>query len=97
MVRIATSRNFGPLTDLVLLTAADFGAIGRLAREQVIRRTLAGRDERDRPFQPYSPDYAAQKAAQGASSNVNLQLSGEMLRAITVEPDARGVTLGFSA
>lgn len=89
-------RNFGPLTDLALLTRDDFAAVGRLARERIVRRTLQGYDEHDRPFAPYSPDYAAQKSKLGASPGVNLQLSGQMLNAITVEPDETGVTLSFS-
>lgn len=32
----------------------------------------------------------------GAGSAVNLQLSGQMLQGITVEPDETGVTLAFS-
>jgi len=97
MVTIAVSRNFGPLTAVELLTREDFAAIGRLARERIVRRTQQGRDEHDRSFVPYTPEYAAQKAALGTSAGVNLQLSGQMLNAITVEPDAKGVTLSFSS
>jgi hypothetical protein len=94
---VTVRRNFASLDTLPIGPSRDdWGRIGRLARERVIRRTLAGRDERDAPFQPYSRGYAAVKTALGASPAVNLQLSGEMLRAITVIPDATGVTLAFS-
>ncbi len=78
------------------MTKDDWGRVGRLARERVVLRTLQGRDEDDRAFQPYSAGYLEQKLEAGASGRVDLQLSGEMLRAITVEPDDTGVTLRFS-
>lgn len=90
---VVVHRNFGPLDDTTFVTREDWGRIGRLARERIIRRTLQGRDEDDAAFAPYSPGYAAQKAKAGASGAVNLMLSGAMLEAITVEPDADGVTL----
>lgn len=89
-------RNFPPLTEIPIVTREDWGRIGRFARERVVRRTQQGLDEHDQKFQPYSPGYAAQKAAAGGdSSRVDLTVSGEMLRAITVEPDDTGVTLAF--
>ena len=90
-------RNFGDLTDLRLMTRADWQRVGLLARERIIRRTVEGRDEEDQAFRPYSDGYAAIKARMGASGRVDLQLSGEMLRAITVDPDDEGVTLSFNA
>lgn len=93
---VSVSRNFGDLTDVVLLTVSDWGRVGRLARERLISRTLAGRDETDAAFAPYSPGYAKAKAALGASTTPNLQLSGDMLNSIVVEPDADGVTLTFA-
>lgn len=94
-VAITVTRNFGPLDEIDLVTREDWGRIGRLARERIVRRTQAGRDEHDQPFRPYSEAYAEQKVEAGASGRVDLQLSGEMLRAITVEPDDEGVTLSF--
>lgn len=96
-MRVSVSRNFGPLDQLQLLTREDWGRVGRLARERLVTRTLTGRDEHDKAFAPYSRGYAAVKAAQGASGRVDLQLSGEMLRGITVSPDETGVTLGLSS
>lgn len=90
---VSVTRNFGPLDDIVLVSKEQWGRIGRQVRERIIRRTLQGRDEDDAAFAPYSPGYAAQKAKSGASTSVNLQLSGAMLQAIQVEPDDNGVTL----
>jgi hypothetical protein len=90
---VTVVRNFPPLDELTLIGRDDWAKIGRLARERIIRRTLAGRDEDDSAFAPYSAGYAAQKAKAGASGAVNLQLSGAMLEAIQVEPDDDGVTL----
>lgn len=90
---VSVTRNFPPLTDTVFLTRDDWRRVGLLARERIIRRTLSGQDEDDRPFTPYSPAYAKQLAKIGQGSGVDLQLSGEMLRAIQVEPDDTGVTL----
>ncbi len=92
---IAVTRNFPPLADTVLLSVEDWGRVGRLARERIIRRTLAGKDQADAPFAPYSEGYAERKAAAGGSSRVDLQVSGQMLQAIVIEPDAAGVTLGY--
>ena len=94
---VTVDRNFVPLTDIKLLTVEDFGKVGRLAREAIITRTQRGTDMHGSSFKPYSTGYAKAKAAIGASATPNLTLSGEMLRAITVEPDAEGVTLKFSS
>lgn len=94
---VTVTRNFGPLTDIPLVTKSDWGRVGRLARERIVARTVSGRDASGAPFKPYSKGYAKQMAAMGQSTMPDLQLSGEMLRAITVEPDERGVTLAFSS
>jgi hypothetical protein len=87
----------GPrVADEVLLTREDWAAVGRLAREQIITHTNEGTDEDGKAFAPYSKRYAEQKRKAGASTRVNLQVSGGMLGAITVEPDDAGVTLSFS-
>ncbi len=92
-MKVAVSRNFGRLTDARLLTAADWKAIGSHARDRIVQRTTSGKDERDVPFAPYSPRYAKALAKAGASTRVDLQVSGEMLRAIEVQPDDTGVNL----
>ena len=90
---VTVSRNFGPLTELALVTREDWRAVGHDQRERIVRRTKAGRDVEGRPFQAYSPAYAKQLAAEGLGTNPDLEVSGRMLQAITVQPDADGVTL----
>lgn len=97
VVAVSVTRNFPSLTSVRVVTREDWARVGRLARERIIRRTTDGRDVRDASFAPYSAGYRRAKEAMGASGTVNLQLSGEMLRAITVEPDEQGVTLRFSS
>lgn len=72
--------------------------IGLLARELIIRRTAKGLDENGVPFKAYSASYREQKAAAtGKASPVNLQVSGDMLNALTiVEVTDKTVSLGFT-
>lgn len=94
---VTIRRSFKPLTQLQLVTREDWSAIGRLARERIIRRTLQGTDAQGRAFAPYSPGYAKRKAEElGSASPVNLQVSGEMLRSIVVEAFDDHVTLTFT-
>ena len=93
---VSVTRNFGPLTDTVLLTRHDWARVGRLARERIVRRTLGGRSVDGAPFAAYSAGYRRAKDRIGASGTVNLQLSGDMLNAITANEDDTGVTLAFS-
>jgi hypothetical protein len=101
MPQVKITRNFS-LEHLELVTAADMREIGLLAREQIVRRTMAGRDAEDAPFTPYSPAYAKAKAkALGGSGTVNLQVSGAMLNDLGVvnvqaSDDKATVTLGWS-
>jgi hypothetical protein len=92
-VPIAVTRNFGPLTDITLVAREDWRAVGLDQRERIIRRTKSGQDVHGRPFQAYSPSYLKQLAAEGLGTQVDLEVSGRMLQAITVQPDADGVTL----
>ena len=94
---VQVTRNFDPLDTIDLLTQDDWRTVGLLARERLIARTLQGKDEDEASFAPYSAAYAAQRAKIGASTSPNLQLSGGMLNAITVEADSDGVTLAFSS
>jgi len=73
-----------PLTDLGLTSEELMREIGLLARERIIRRTLGGQDMHSAAFSPYSPGYAKRKAQEVGAGNVNLQLSGAMLNAITI-------------
>lgn len=71
--------------------------VGLLARERIYRRTIAGRDQDDQPFKPYSAAYGALRAKEGLSTNVNLQVSGAMLNALRiVAVTETSVTLGFA-
>lgn len=81
---------------IALTTKADMEAIGRLARERIIRRTVMGRLPNDVPMAPYSPGYAKARAKAGLSASPNLQVSGEMLRNIQVIAEDRKVTLTFT-
>ncbi len=89
--------NFRPLAELQLTDRALMREVGLLARERIIRRTISGLDENDQGFEPYSREYAARKAAELGGGNVNLQVSGAMLNAITIgEVTDDSVTLTFN-
>lgn len=95
-VKITTSRSFRvPLDKIELVTKADMRELGLLARELIIRRTIAGQGV-DGPFAPYSEGYAKRKRAALGSSGVNLQVSGNMLNDLQiVELTDRMVRLGW--
>lgn len=99
---VTVRRNFAPLTEAVRWTQEDWAAVGRLARERILARTLQGRDVDGQPFAPYSPGYLLQKDRAtgggfdvGGSARVNLTLSGEMLRGIQIVAHADRVELTF--
>lgn len=95
--QISLSRNFPSLADLVLVTKADMREIGLLARERIVRRTRQGLAADGAPFEPYSPDYALQKAAALGIARVNLEVSGNMLNHLTiVDLTDTSVTLGWT-
>lgn len=95
---VTIRRSFSPLTKITLVTKADYEALGRLARERIIRRTVMGMGPNHEPFQPYSEAYRLQKSqALGSASPVNLQVSGEMLRAIQVTAFDNRVELTFGS
>ena len=94
---ITLTRNFGSLADLVLVTKEDMREIGLLARERIVRRTIAGTDASGSQFKPYAPGYADQKQQALGTSNVNLQVSGNMLNHIVItEVTEDSVTLGWT-
>lgn len=85
-----------PLADVPLSTEPLMRDVGLLARERILRRTLAGIDQNGATFQPYSAAYALRKALELGSAGVNLQVSGAMLNALTItEVTPTTVTLGF--
>lgn len=95
---VTIRRNFAPLVTLQLSTKALMREVGLLARERIIRRTIAGQDENEQRFAAYSPLYAARKAKELGGSGVNLQVSGAMLNAITIaEVTDTSVSLEFSS
>ena len=81
---ITISRSFGDLADIEFVTAEDMRQVGLLARERIVRRTMAGRDAQGAAFRPYSPGYAKAKAEALGTTAVNLQVSGNMLNDLTV-------------
>lgn len=95
---VTLSRNFGPLADLELSNSALMREVGLLARERIYQRTVAGRDQDDNAFKPYTPSYAALKGRELGTTGVNLQVSGAMLNAMVIlEITDTSVTLGFNA
>lgn len=91
------TRNFTALADIELTTRELMREVGLLTRERIVRRTLAGLDAQNLPFQPYSIGYAIQKAAALGAARVNLQVSGDMLNSIVLQDVTEtSVTLGFS-
>jgi hypothetical protein len=89
--------NFAPLKNLKLSTRELMREVGLLARERIIRRTVSGKNEFGTAFRPYSPGYALQKLQETGSAQVNLQLSGAMLNAITItNVTDDSVELGFA-
>jgi hypothetical protein len=98
---VTIRRNFPPLTQTKLLTESDWEAVGQMVRQNILQRTEQGIDADGTPFQPYSAAYALQKGrellgAEASMSNVDLTVSGEMLRAIGIEATEKGVTLFFT-
>lgn len=93
---LALSKSFGPLANRKLVDREFMREVGLLARERVIRRTLAGQDQEGAPFAPYSAQYAAVKQQELGTSNVNLQVSGRMLQGLVIVAlTDNSVTLGF--
>lgn len=96
---VVIRRQFADLSKLAdtLVTRETMREIGLLARERIIRRTAAGKDEDGQPFRPYSAQYRERKAKELGGGTVNLQVSGAMLNALTiVDVTDRSVTLGFN-
>lgn len=94
-------RSFAPLTAGPWFAVEDWRAVGQLARDRILARTLRGVDVDGQAFTPYSPGYLLAKDRAvgafdaGGYGRVNLQVSGEMLRGIQVVPTARSVELTF--
>ncbi len=85
------------LENLELTDEALMREVGLLAIEQIRTRTAQGIGSDGQPFDSYSPEYAAAKAAAvGSSGTPNLTLSGNMLRDLAIESLTKNsVTLHF--
>lgn len=95
-VRITVRVSGERVSDVPLTTREDMREVGRLIREQILRRTRQGLDAAGKPFAPYSPAYARQRAKLGKSGRVNLELSGAMLGDLQVlEVTEHSVTVGY--
>lgn len=95
---VTVSANFRPLAELKLTSREVMREVGLLVRERVVRRTIAGLDENEQHFRPYSAAYALLKGKELGSARVNLQVSGAMLNAIVItELTDDSVTIGFSS
>ena len=94
--KVSIERNFKPLGDLKLVTKDMMREVGLLVRERIIRRTLQGQDANGQSFAAYSAGYADMKRAALGTSQVNLQVSGNMLNDMQiVDVDDSSVTLGW--
>ena len=99
--QVTIKKSFGSLENMALVTADDMREIGLLAREQIVRRTIAGTDADGAAFQEYSPEYAKAKRQALGTDRVNLQVSGGMLNDLTivdvkVTDEKASVTLGWT-
>lgn len=73
--------------------------VADLIIERIVNRTDQGKDKNNRPFKEYSDSYKESldfKIAGKKGKPVNLQLSGDMLAALSVlDKTSRSVTIGF--
>lgn len=95
--KISITRNFSSLPDLKLVGKEDMREIGLLARERIVTRTLRGQSADGGAFAPYSDGYAEVKRSVLGTSQVNLQVSGNMLNQMgIVDLTEDSVTLGWT-
>lgn len=59
-------------------------------------RTNKGKDADNKPFKPYTKEYAKRRAEKGRSTRVNLQFSGRMLSRLRNKSSKRGVRVSIS-
>lgn len=94
---ITVRRNLIDLRQLKLTNRQDMAAVGQLVRQRILDRTARGVDAQGQPFAPYSDGYAeAKREALGSGGTVDLMVSGEMMRAITIEATDDTVSLFFA-
>jgi hypothetical protein len=89
---------------LKLVDAKVMREIGKLAVDEILRQTDAGRDYQGRAFKPYSEGYADRKAtyrggrlgADIGTGGVDLKVTGRMLNDLQIiSTTPRKVVLGF--
>lgn len=93
---ITIRRNTVEASRVTFVTKEDMAAVGQLVRQRIIERTARGVDAKGRPFTPYSPAYRDLKREQLGSTGVTLTVSGEMLRAMTIEATEKRVRIAFA-
>lgn len=94
---VTVRRNFIALEKPMLTTREDMAAVGQLVRQRILERTARGVDANGQPFAPYDETYRDRKREElGATGGVDLTVSGEMLRAITMDVTDKKVTLYFA-
>jgi len=65
--------------------------------DEIVGRTLSGKDKNGRPLKALSADYAAFKKKAVGSGKANLKFSGEMLGALGFVRSTKGsITVGYS-
>jgi hypothetical protein len=85
------------LRDVRFTTREDMVAVGQMIRQRIVERTARGVDAEGQPFAPYVTEYAdAKRKELRSAGTVDLTVSGEMLRAITLEATDKTVSLFFA-
>ena len=85
------------LRDVRFTTREDMAAVGQAIMRRIVDRTARGVDAEGNPFAPYTPEYAeAKRKGIRSSGTVDLSVSGEMLRNMTMEATDKTVSLFFA-
>jgi hypothetical protein len=83
--------------DVRFTTREDMAAVGQMIMRRIVDRTARGIDAEGQPFAPYTEAYGeAKRNAIRSSGTVDLTVSGEMLRAMTMEATDKRVSLFFA-
>lgn len=96
-INVSTTGRAGKFAQIKLVDAKLMTEVGDLALSMIRRRTAAGKDVNEAPFQPLSPAYAAQKAKELGNADANLTVSGRMLNEMArLKVTDKTVTIGFA-
>jgi hypothetical protein len=83
--------------DVRFTTREDMAAVGQMIMRRIVDRTARGVDAQGNPFAPYTTEYAeAKRKGIRSSGTVDLTVSGEMLRNMTMEATDTSVSLFFA-